>query len=225
MAKYLIHTCKDREWYVDQFLIPSMVKQGIDINNINIYIDSNREGNLLACIGAFSFCTYIGGFDDITWHLQDDVAISKEFKQYTEVNYESDIICAFCSREQIARPIGKVNAEDMWYSFQCIGIKNYIASGCTNWFYSDGTKDLNISKFITKGLGDDEVFKYYCTNICSGLKVLNLIPNLVEHIDFLIGGSTAAKGMPQRRAMYLKDGTEIVQKLMEELNQYEGEKN
>ena len=54
--------------------------------------------------------------------------------------------------------------------------------------------------------------------------MLNLIPNLVEHIDFLIGGSTAAKGMPQRRAMYLKDGTEIVQNLMEELKQHEDQK-
>lgn len=228
MAKYLIHTCKDREWYVKNFLIPSMVKQGIDRNNIYIYIDNNEEGNLLSCMNAFELVSNISKFGDlnnITWHLQDDVAISKEFKQYTEVDYESDIICAFCTREQIARPIGKVDPIDMWYSFQCIGIRNGIASACGNWFYLNGIWTKDIIPYFEKGLGDDEVFKYYCTNICSGFKVLNLMPNLVEHIDFLIGGSTAAKGMPQRRAMYLKDGTEIVQKLMEELKQYEGKKN
>ena len=225
MAKYLIHTCKEREWYVKDFLVPSMVKQGIEYKNIFIYIDSNCFGNLTACMNAFKEVSAFGDFDDITWHLQDDVAISKEFKQYTEVDYESDIVCAFCTREQIARPIGQVDPVDMWYSFQCIGIKNYIASGCVYWFALEGYKDKNIAKFVNKGLGDDEVFKYYCTNECSGLKVLNLIPNLVEHIDFLIGGSTAAKGMPQRRAMYLKDGTEIVQNLMEELKQHENQKN
>ena len=224
MAKYLIHTCKEREWYVRNFLIPSMIKQGIEYNNIFIYIDSRHEGNLLSCMDAFEQCSKFD-LNEITWHLQDDVAISKEFKQYTEVDYESDIVCAFCTREQIARPIGQVDPVDMWYSFQCIGIKNYIASGCVYWFALEGYKDKNIAKFVNKGLGDDEVFKYYCTNECSGLKVLNLIPNLVEHIDFLIGGSTAAKGMPQRRAMYLKDGTEIVQNLMEELKQHEDQKN
>lgn len=225
MAKYLIHTCKEREWYVDNFLIPSMVKQGIDNNNIYKYIDNNKEGNLLACMDAFEMVSVFGDFEEITWHLQDDIAISKEFKQYTECEYDSDIICAFCTREQITRPIGQVDSVDMWYSFQCVGIKNEIASACGNWFYTNGIFDKNIIPYFEKSLGDDEVFKYYCTEVCSGLKVLNLIPNLVEHIDFLIGGSTAAKGMPQRRAMYLKDGTEIVQKLMEELKQYEDQKN
>lgn len=224
MAKYLIHTCKEREWYVRDFLVPSMVKQGIEYNNIFIYIDSRHEGNLLSCMDAFEQC-YKFDFNEIIWHLQDDVAISKEFKQYTEAKYESDIVCAFCTREQIARPIGQVDPVDMWYSFQCIGIKNEIASACGNWFFTNGIFDKNIIPYFEKGLGDDEVFKYYCTEVCSGLKVLNLIPNLVEHIDFLIGGSTAAKGMPQRRAMYLKDGTEIVQNLMEELKQHEDQKN
>lgn len=225
MAKYLIHTCKEREWYVDKFLIPSMIEQGIEYNNIYKYIDNNKEGNLLACMNAFEEVSIFGDFEEITWHLQDDVAISKEFKQYTEVEYESDLICAFCTREQIARPIGQVDPVDMWYSFQCIGIRNYIAAGCVYWFYTNGFESNDILAFFEKGLGDDEVFKYYCTEVCSGLKVLNLIPNLVEHIDFLIGGSTAAKGMPQRRAMYLKDGTEIVQNLMEGLKQHESKKN
>ena len=224
MAKYLVHTCKEREWYVRDFLVPSMVKQGIEYNNIFIYIDSRREGNLLSCMNAFKQCSKFD-FNEIMWHLQDDVAISKEFKQYTEVNYESDIVCAFCTREQIARPIGQVDPVDMWYSFQCIGIRSEIASGCAHWFENIGRNEPELSKLVSRGLGDDEVFKYYCTEVCSGLKVLNLIPNLVEHIDFLIGGSTAAKGMPQRRAMYLKDGTEIVQKLMKELKQYESKKN
>lgn len=222
MAKYLIHTSKQRQWYVDDFLIPSMVRQGIDSHNIYRYIDLRGEGNLISCMKAFKLVDDFHDFDGITWHLQDDVAISSVFKQYTEVEYESDMVCGFCTRDlgkHIVQPIGQIDPDFMWYSFQCIGIKNYVASGCANWFNTDGKKDPNIARFVKSGLGDDEVFKYYCTKICSGLKALNLIPNLVEHIDFMIGGSTAAKGMPQRRAMYLKDGTEIVKNLMEELKQ------
>lgn len=225
MAKYLIHTCKEREWYVRDFLVPSMVKQGIEYNNIFIYIDSRHEGNLVACMKAFQQVELFSDFNEIVWHLQDDVAISKEFKQYTECKYNSDIICAFCTREQITRPIGQVDPVDMWYSFQCIGIKSEIASGCAYWFENTGKNEPELSKLVSRGFGDDEVFKWYCTKVCSGLKVLNLMPNLVEHIDFLIGGSTAAKGMPQRRAMYLKDGAEIVQNLMKELKQHEDQKN
>lgn len=227
MAKYLIHTSKQRQWYVDDFLIPSMVCQGINSHNIYRYIDTKEEGNLISCMKAFELVDRFGDFDDITWHLQDDVAISSVFKQYTEVEYESDMVCGFCTRElgkHVVSPVGQVAPDLMWYSFQCIGIKNYVASGCANWFNTDGKNDLNIARFVEKGLGDDEVFKYYCTKICSGLKALNLIPNLVEHIDFMIGGSTACKGMPQRRAMYLKDGTEIVEELQGRLKNVQKDK-
>ena len=34
MAKYLIHASPGRMWYVTDYLIPSMVEQGIDRDNI-----------------------------------------------------------------------------------------------------------------------------------------------------------------------------------------------
>ena len=45
MPKYLIHCCNDRMWYVKEFLIPSMIKQGISTDDIFIYQDKNKIGN------------------------------------------------------------------------------------------------------------------------------------------------------------------------------------
>ena len=44
MAEYIIHTCLDREWYVREYLIPDMVSQGIDENNIEVWMDKGRDG-------------------------------------------------------------------------------------------------------------------------------------------------------------------------------------
>ena len=52
-AQYIIHACLDREWYVDEFLIPSMIEQGIPKENIEVWMDRNRDGCLLSCMKCF----------------------------------------------------------------------------------------------------------------------------------------------------------------------------
>ena len=44
MTNYLIHACLEREWYVKEYLVPSMVAQGIKTGNINVYVDRKRDG-------------------------------------------------------------------------------------------------------------------------------------------------------------------------------------
>ena len=78
MAQYLIHTYPKRLWYVEQYLIPSMLAQGIDKASIIVYNDVNKEGNLLSCMKAFAS---VNNDDNGTWHLQDDVLICKDFKE------------------------------------------------------------------------------------------------------------------------------------------------
>ena len=77
MARYLIHACPRRMWYVEEYLIPSMLKQGIAKGDIRVYNDKEGEGNLRACMKAFALCEGIPGG---TWHLQDDVCICRNFK-------------------------------------------------------------------------------------------------------------------------------------------------
>ena len=43
MAYYLIHACNKRFWYVKEYLIPSMMLQGIPAENIFVYRDYNEQ--------------------------------------------------------------------------------------------------------------------------------------------------------------------------------------
>ena len=50
MAKYLIHACPKRMWYVQEYLVPSLLKQGIYESDISVYNDIDGLGNLKACM-------------------------------------------------------------------------------------------------------------------------------------------------------------------------------
>ena len=67
--KIMIHTCPERLWYVEEFLVPSLIAQGID--DIKVWNDERRVGNLASCLASFASCS--GGE---TWHMQDDVVIA-----------------------------------------------------------------------------------------------------------------------------------------------------
>lgn len=71
---FLIHACRAREWYVNDFLIPSMTAQGIHKEDIEVWMDSNNDGCLFSCMKCFYEMGNRGDGD--TWHLQDDVLLS-----------------------------------------------------------------------------------------------------------------------------------------------------
>lgn len=186
-TQYLIHTLPSREWYVRDYLIPSMLKQGIEESQITVYSDVKKEGNLKAWIEASKL---LDESREGTWHLQDDILLSKDFKEITE-KYDKGIVCAFKSKyDGQSAPSGVVPIKQMWWSFPCIRIPNkmYIESAqyterymIGNPVYRDWWKD---------GKSDDKFFRMYVFDHYKNEKALNLNPNIVEHIDFLINGST-----------------------------------
>ena len=95
MFRYMIHTCNNRYWYVHDYLIPSMLKQGIPKEDIVVYLDKYNEGNLTSCMHSFHSLPS----RDNVWHLQDDVVISRDFKSKIEQceSLDSFLICGFCS--------------------------------------------------------------------------------------------------------------------------------
>ena len=128
MAQYLIHAMPKRIWYVNEYLIPSMIEQGIKAEDIRVYNDEKREGNLKACMKAYEMCEGDGG----TWHLQDDVCISSSFKALTE-KYDTGIVCGFKSEYDGTQMPGIVPVQNMWFSFPCIRIPNSIAREVAKW--------------------------------------------------------------------------------------------
>lgn len=185
MAKYLIHTCAKRKWYVEQFLLPSMLKQGISRENILIYNDGAKEG----CLKSFlASSEYITSATYGTWHLQDDIIISSKFKQITE-EFDSGIVCGFCSYYSENVPLGIRPINDLWYSFPCIRIPNNILKEFVNWVKSPGTQ-TKYKAYIEQNKFVDTLFRIFVTSYYPNRLVHNIYPNIVDNIDYLLGGST-----------------------------------
>lgn len=188
MSKYLIHTMPKRKWYVDEFLIPSMIKQGIRIEDIFVYSDDKGEGNLRACMNAFMLCK---DKDGAIWHLQDDIIISHDFKEITEkYDTENDnIVCGFKSIYDGDTKSGETTVENMWFSFLCIRIPNKIASDCAEWVLNCIIDNPIYREWWEEGVNDDMLFRRYVCEHHKNEKAYNLKPNIVDHIDYLIGGT------------------------------------
>lgn len=216
MAKYLIHAVPKRMWYVNDHLIPSMLKQGITKEDIRVYCDEAHEGNLRACMNAFKSCEGEGG----TWHIQDDVCISKDFKERTEW-YDQGLVCGFSSLfydGNIEEKKGAVKREDMWFSFPCIRIPNEWARECGDWVLNYIIGNPVYKKYWEKGVNDDWAFRTYLQTFHQDCVALNIMPCLVDHVDYLLGGGTGAIARKRPvRAQYWKD-EDITRRLEESIN-------
>ena len=216
MAKYLIHTYPKRLWYVNKYLIPSMLKQGIKEEDISIYNDAKGEGNLRACMNAFASCEGEGG----TWHLQDDVLICKDFKERTEW-YDNGLVCGFSSLMydgDIEDKKGAVPRDKMWFSFPCIRIPNQWARDCAYWVTHYIIGNPVYEKFWKNGTNDDWAFRTWLNQHYPNCVALNIMPCLVDHIDYLLGGGSGKiKRTHPVRAQYWTDN-DLVEELEVELN-------
>ena len=192
MPKYLIHCCNGRMWYVKDFLIPSMIKQGVSSDDILIYQDKNDIGNLRAFIDS---CNKLviqcrkNGIDGV-WHLQDDVVICKDFAERTK-QYDDGIVCGFtCLYDNKPTPGKfKIFEEKMWFSFPCIRIPTSILTDFVNWANANLWQSKFFNSCVRQNKNDDLVFREWLYDNYFNESELNLAPNLVNHIDTLIGGS------------------------------------
>lgn len=211
-TSYMIHTFPTRMWYVEKYLIPSMQKQGCE--NISVYVDEKHEGSMKAHMNSF---LQLPDDNSGTWHLQDDVIISKNFKTEAEA-YNGGIVCAFASAMYDKdKPAGIVDIKDHWFSFPCIRIPNKIARSCAEWVFQYIIGNEVYSHFWRSGRNADWVFWMYVKDYCKTLKVLNLAPNLVDHVDYLIGGSANATSRKEPcRSKYWED-EDLVEELERKL--------
>lgn len=182
--KVLIHACPKRMWYVDEFLIPSLKAQGID--DIEVWNDTEGKGNLQSCMESFAARTGNGD----TWHIQDDVLICKDFaKRCAEL--DKGVVYGFCceSFKDDIRQRGTVHQPDSWHSFQCVRIPDQYARDCAEWFYTDAQYRYIFSEWVKTGKMDDSFFWSFMEDRHPYDLVYNVAPNLVEHVDLIIGGS------------------------------------
>jgi len=203
-TKYIIHACEERIHYVNCYLLPSMLEQGIDPLSIDVQCDDLNIGNLSKCMEIFSSMWGDGG----KWHLQDDVIICGNFKQITE-QYDdgSTVICGFVwDKDENVNYVGFVNPQHMW-TFPCVYIPNHLARECADWFYNDASRNPKYKLWAMENRYDDYFFQEFLKTHYPNNKVLNLKPNLVDHVDYLLGGTLVDKWRkdPQVRSAYFED--------------------
>lgn len=225
--RIMIHTCNQREWYVFDFLIPSLVEQGIDKQDIKVWHDYTRIGNLKSFAASMKWVGQNCDLHKAIWHLQDDVVISKHFKETIDQEYEG-IACGFVCYDWSPRSIDKIGrtpAKDMWYSFQCIRIPNKLARQFYVWFYNKAVTDNRLWGLYKEGKHDDEFWRTFVYENHVREHVMHLKPNIVDHIDWMIGNSTINdRGHDKvRRAFYWEDNGEVrdLEQKLREAGRYE----
>lgn len=215
----MIHAVPKRMWYVENYIIKSMLEQGIGLDAIDIYCDEKQEGNLRACMSAFS---KVDADEKGTWHLQDDVCICKDFKTLTE-KLDFGLVCGFSS-ELYDGPgrIGAVSVQDMWFSFPCIRIPNQYAIECAKWVNESIIGNPVYRDYWKDGRNDDWAFRAYLRDFHKDDKAINLAPNLVDHVDYIIGGTTSGKMRTTLCTAQYWEDVDVVERLKRKLNYYGG---
>ena len=222
-TRYMIHSTPKRQWYVEDFLIPSMVEQGIFSKEIMVYCDRKGKGNLFSCMDAFRYCgehPVEGG----TWHLQDDVIISRDFARKTR-EYNDGVVCGNVMKEWGPNWLatGRQPASELWYSFQCIRIPDELAGECAKWFYEDASKRTS-AKYrnrVLRNKHDDDFFQFFLLEKYPDMFITNLKPNIVDHIDYMIGGSLVNDERKRKinRVAYWEN-EDLIKELEEDLKYY-----
>ena len=210
--KYMIHSYPKRMWYVENYLVPSLIEQGIKEENIYIFNDSNGRGNLQAYLDSLDYIINNLSDEEGLWHLQDDVIICRNFKEKTENQPKDKVVNGFVNKLYEHKELsGEVNVKNYWYSFPCVYIPNKYLKEFMGWV--DIVKDKVIySKRYYENRYDDYFFYKYLIKIHERDTMINLKPNLVDHIDYLLGGTTGTRRNIPVRALYFED-LDLVKKL------------
>lgn len=206
----MIHACPKRMWYVEGYLVPKLVEQGIPKKSIVVWNDETGKGNLISCMEAFKWCGE-NPVKDGTWHLQDDALPSADFAKAAKAAEKETggVICGF-QIKYIARggrgrcrnytqyglvPVTKSGWPSKWWSFQCVRIPDQIAGECAEWFYEEAVHAEEMRSRLESGKNDDWFFSVFLMRRHPEDTVLCLVPNVVEHIADLIGGSSLGHGV------------------------------
>ena len=168
-----------------------MIEQGIPPDNIEVWMDRNHAGNLLSCMKCFQ---EYGKHGSGRWHMQDDVVISSDFKEKTE-QYDEGVVTGFMRNEwqSLFPKEGRVPAVYMWNSFQCIRIPDKIVGECAEWFFTDAMYRDQYKEAVEINKMDDTLWYDFFVEKHLEDWVMNLTPSIVDHIDFLLGGSVINK--------------------------------
>ena len=106
-----------------------------------------------------------------------------------------------------------------WRSFPCIYIPNKYTAEFVDWYDKKVIQEKHFQQEYEGGKDDDTLFLACLSQLHPAIRSVNLTPCLVDHIDYLIGGSMLFDRKTKiHRACYLSDTDKnLVNKLAEKL--------
>lgn len=217
--KYMIHACPQRMWYVNDYLIPSLTEQGITKDFIHVWLDDKGMGNLESFMQSLKWIGENECYLDGTWHLQDDIVISKHFREVTQKETMC-VTAGYCNHlcdGGNVNLVGLTPAHFQWLSMLCLRIPNYYAKECADWYYNDVLPNNKYSELVAEKKHDDIMWRNFMRERHSDEVVYNYIPNIVNHVDYMIGGSIANTHRKLIYTAYRWEEPEIVEALKERL--------
>ena len=143
--------------------------------------------------------------------MQDDVIICRDFKKRTEKIDSNSVVCGFVSNADGHIKVADPDPLNMWWSFPCIYIPNYLAKECAEWYYTTAKYHPKYIGYAKENKYDDAIFREFLIALYPHVSIVHLRPSLVDHIDYLIGGSVINKQRVSQnnRAAYFED-TDLV---------------
>lgn len=209
-VRYMIHACPKRMWYVNDFLLPSMYEQGIKEDEIVVWNDDQGWGNLRSFVESMRFVSEHFSLDEAIWHIQDDVLLSGDFKAVADK--ANCLAYGFCNDDfdkEGKHTYGYVEMIDSWHSFQCVCIPNHYADEFYKWFHYLETQTFRLMPYLKRNQNDDMIFRAWTHEEKKNDPCWNINPNIVEHVDYLLGGTTLHGRRPPRVSSYWSESERI----------------
>lgn len=221
--KYVIHTSPKRIDFVNKYQVPILIKYGINEKDIVVWNDTEFKGQLKAWLECAEEILKTDSIYDGCWHLEDDVVPCKDFLNLTSQPPQNDIVQGFRCKEfdDHYDCIGKQPIDKILYGSQCIWIPNVYLKSMLKMFEEEvltgkRRKPLyDAGKFYSDTLLKCAMNKYHKYTF-----VYNLENSLVDHIDYLIGGSSVGVIRSKKICRAIKfDNQEEIDKLEQKLKE------
>lgn len=205
---FVIHCVPKRRKWVDGYIIPELKKHN---QEYIVYEDTKGDGNLK------SFTKSLDKVKNIPkgcWHIQDDIYFASDFFERID-NFPRDmLILGFTTADWCRGRFGTQSIRTAWLSFQCLYIPTKYVRGFKDYLKEDYNSNKSL---IDAGCYDDTLFHKYLMKHFKDDWCWNEKPNLVNHIDYLIGGTTLDKEFKPHTALYWDDDIETMEKRVREV--------
>ena len=209
--KIMIHASNKRMHYVGGFLVPWLIRNGAQRENILVWTDRKGEGCLKAYLASYRSMDEEGD----TWHLEDDVLPGQAFIRTAEdLEGIQGIMCGFGSEAYCRdmKPGRAHSATEMYYSFPCIRIPNRLIRMFLAW-YEVAAKKQKYAGFIEQNKHTDLLFRCFIDEVVPDPVIYNLYPCLVEHVDDMLGGSLVNPDRDEQAKALTFDDVEALEEL------------